>query len=383
MTTPVGENPDSRFGPPNDFKEKNRVIETHGYSSPYGKKRLTSKKYGRIRPFLKFLYGYYREIAHYPDSEKGWKPFAVKAGDELLQNEDVDAMISSSSPVTCHLIARELKEKHGIPWIADFRDLWTQNHNYPYSRLRRLFEKKLELKTLSTADTLVTASSPITEKMKKLHKGKSIHTITNGFDPDKMSNGKANLTSKFTITYTGQIYPKQDPSKLLVALKDLISERAIDTNDVNVRFYGPENDLLARKLEEYGLSAIVSQCGIVPREISFEKQRESRLLLLLKWEDPQERGIYTGKIFEYLAAKRPILATGGTDDVVKELLKETNAGIDAQTVEDIKNALRRLYAEYKLSGKITYQGTSEKVNRYSYREITEKFSEVLNVIIHA
>ena len=332
---------------------------------------------------MKFLYGYYREIAHYPDSEKGWKPFAVKAGDELLQNEDVDAMISSSSPVTCHLIARELKEKHRIPWIADFRDLWTQNHNYSYSRLRKLFEKKFELKTLSTADTLVTASSPITEKMKKLHKGKSIHTITNGFDPDKMSNGKANLTSKFTITYTGQIYPKQDPSKLLVALKDLISERAIDTNDVDVRFYGPENGLLTRKIEEYGLSAIVSQCGIVPREISFEKQRESRLLLLLKWEDPQERGIYTGKIFEYLAAKRPILATGGTDDVVKELLKETNAGIDAQTVEDIKNALRRLYVEYKLSGKITCQGNSEKVNRYSYREIAEKFSEVINMIIHA
>jgi len=383
LTTPLGENPDSRFGPPNDFKEKNRVIETYGYSSPYGKKRLTSKKYSRIRPFLKFLYGYYREIAHYPDSEKGWKPFAVKAGDKLLQNEDVDAMISSSSPVTCHLIARELKEKHRIPWIADFRDLWTQNHNYSYSRLRKLFEKKFELKTLSTADTLVTASSPITEKMKKLHKGKSIHTITNGFDPDKMSNGKANLTSKFTITYTGQIYPKQDPSKLLVALKDLISERAIDTNDVDVRFYGPENGLLTRKIEEYGLSAIISQCGIVPREISFEKQRESRLLLLLKWEDPQERGIYTGKIFEYLAAKRPILATGGTDDVVKELLKETNAGIDAQTVEDIKNALRRLYVEYKLSGKIAYQGNSEKVNRYSYREIAEKFSEVINMIIHA
>ena len=381
LTTPIGENPDSRFGPPNDFRANNRVIETYGYSSPYGKKRLASKKYSRVRPFLKFLYRYYREIAHYPDAEKGWKPFAVKAGDELLQNEDIDAMISSSSPVTTHIIAKELKKKHKIPWVADFQDLWTQNHNYPYTILRKLFEKKLEVKTLSMADALVTVSSPLTEKLKMLHKGKRIYAITNGFDPEKMSDGKANLTSKFTITYTGQIYTKQDPSKLLVALKDLISKGAIDPNDVDVRFYGPENGLLARKIEEYELSAIVRQCGIVSREISFEKQRESQLLLLLKWEDPRERGIYHLKVFEYLAARRPILATGGTDDVVKELLNETSAGIDAQTVEDVKSALRKLYAEYKLRGKISYQGNAEKVNKYSYREMARKFAEVINAIL--
>ena len=381
LTTPLGENPDSRFGPPNDFRENNRVIETYGYSLPYGKKRLTSKKYSRIRPFLKFLYKYYREIAQYPDSEKGWRSFAVKAGDELLQNEDIDVMISSSSPVTANIIASELKKKHNLPWVADFRDLWTQNHNYQYSILRKMFEKKLEVKTLSMADALVTVSPLWTEKMKILHKGKRIHTITNGFDPEKMSDGKANLTSKFTITHTGQIYTKQDPSKLLAALKDLISERAIDPKNVDVRFYGPKNELLANKIEEYGLPAIVRQCGIVPREISFKKQRESQLLLLLKWEDPQERGVIPGKVFEYLAARRPILATGGTDDVVKELLNETSAGVDAQTVEDIKSALKKLYAEYKLKDKIFSQENAEKINKYNYREMTKNFVEVINKII--
>ena len=144
-----------------------------------------------------------------------------------------------------------------------------------------------------------TGYSPMTEKLKMLHKGKRIYAITHGFDPEKMSDGKANLTSKFTITYTGQIYTKHNPSKLLVALKDLISERVIDPKDVDVRFYGPENNLLAKKIEEYGLSAVVRQCGVVPREISFEKQRESQLLLLLKWEDPRERGLYSGKVFDF------------------------------------------------------------------------------------
>ncbi len=379
MTIPLGENPESRFGPPNDFRENNRVIETYGYSSSYGKKRLTSKKYSRVRPFLKFLYQYYREIAHYPDSEKGWKPFAVKAGDELLQNENIDAIISSSSPVTCHIVAKELKKIHKIPWVADLRDLWTQNHNYSYSPLRKLFENRLELKILSTADALATVSQLWAKELGTLHKRKA-YTITNGFDPDKLSNGKAKLTSKFTITYTGQIYGKQAPSKLLFALKDLISHGDIDPKDVEIRFYGPEDESLAKKTEKYQLSTIVGQYGKVSREISFEKQRESQLLLLLKWEDPKERGWYSGKIFEYLAAKRPILATGGTDDVITELLNKTNAGTDAQTVEDVKSALRKLYTEYKLRGKISYQGNAETVNKYSYREMARKFAEVINTI---
>lgn len=384
LTTLLGDRPSERFGPPNDFKENNRVIETSSPPKDVGvrvKKGLSSKRYRYFRPLLKFLYRRYSEIVHYPDEEKGWKSLAVKAGDELLQNEDVDAMISCSSPVTTHIIAKELKERHKIPWVADFRDLWTQNHNYQYSILRKLFEKRLELKTLSTADALVTVSPLWTEKLKMLHKEKRTYTITNGFDPEKMSDGKANLTSKFTITRTGQTYTKQDPSKLLAALQDLISERAVDPKDVDVRFYGPENELLANRIEEYGLSAVVRQCGIVPREISLEKQRESQLLLLLKWEDPQERGVIPGKVFEYLAARRPVLATGGTDDVAKELLNETSAGIDAQTVEDIKSALRKLYAEYKLKGKIISQENTEKINKYSYREMAKKFVEVINKII--
>jgi len=378
LTTPLGEKPDYRFGPPDDFKEKNRVIETYGYSSSYGKKRLTSKKYSKVRPFLKFLYGYYREIAHYPDSEKGWEPFAVKASDELLQNEDIDAMISSSSPVTTHIIAKELKEKYDIPWVADFRDLWTQNHNYPYSRLRKLFEKKLEVKTLSIADALVIISSPMTEKLKMLHEGKRIYTITNGFDPEKMSDGKANLTSKFTITYTGQIYTKQDPSKLLVALKDLISQGTMNPKDVELRIFGPKNEQLEKQAEKYGLVDIVMHYGTVPREVCFQKQRESQVLWQITWEDPKEKGAYSGKIFEYLGAYRPILATGGFgSDVVEKLIEETKSGCYCPTIEDVTYALKKLFSEYKLKGAVSYHGNIEKINKYSYREMARKFAEVL------
>jgi glycosyltransferase involved in cell wall biosynthesis len=381
ITVPLGENPDSSFGPPNDFRKGNWVIETRGHASGKTVGTRVRKRLGRIKPLLRFFHRRYSEIAHYPDKEKHWMPLAMKAAEELLKNEDMDAMISSSSPVTCHLIARKIKNKYRIPWIADLRDLWTQNHNYPYSVFRRFFERRLETKTLSMADALVTISLPMANRLNLLHKGKPVYTITNGFDPEKMSTGEVDLTAKFTITYTGQIYEKQNTEKLLYALKDLISQGIIERENVEVRVFGPRSEKLEAQALKYGLTDIVKQYGIVSREISFLKQRESQLLLLLKWEDSRERGIYTGKAFEYLAAMRPILATGGTDDVVTELLHETKGGADAQTVEDVKNALRTFYNEFKLEGKISYQGKIDEINKYSYREIASKFAEILGTSI--
>ena len=330
--------------------------------------------------FVEFLFKLGGAIVVYPDLETGWKPFAVKAGSELLQKENIDAIISSSSPVTSHIIAKELKIEHKIPWVADLRDLWTQNHNYGYGALRKLIDKRLELKTLSNADALVTVSQPWAERLSVLHKRKVIYTITNGFDPDKMSNGQIDLTSKFTITYTGTIYTgKQDPSKLFAALRDLISDGTMDSNEIEVRFYDSKIAWLDKEVERYGLSSIVKQYRRVPQQIAREKQRESGVLFYLNWEDPQECGIYLLKIFEYLAAQRPILATGGSgDDVVKKLLDETKAGVYCKTIEDIKSVLRELYSEYKLEGKITYNGDTEKINKYSHREMARKFTEIFD-----
>jgi glycosyltransferase involved in cell wall biosynthesis len=335
------------------------------------------------KSFLDFILTLGGEIINYPDAYRGWKPFALKAGNELLQQEDISAIISSSAPITCHLIARELKIKYGIPWLADFRDLWTQNHNYSYSPLRRLFDRRLELKTLAEADALTTVSQPWAEKLKAWHKSKTTHVITNGFDPEIVNIPPAKLTAKFTLTYTGTIYPgKQDPAKLFTALKEMISDGFINPNETEVRFYGAEIRWLAEEVERYKLTDIIKQYGKVPVEVARQKQRESQLLLLFDWEDPKEKGVYPGKIFEYLAARRPILATGGTENnVVEQLLNETKAGIHAPSVENIKNALKELYQEYKLRGEAVYQGAEGEINKYTHQEMARKFSQVLDYLV--
>ncbi len=322
------------------------------------------------------------EIANYPDLDKGWKPFAVNAGDKLLRNEHIDAMISVS-PATRHLVAKDLKSKHKIPWIADFPDLWSQNHNYYYGSIRKWFDRRLELETVSQADALITVSQPWAEKLRALHKGKLVYSITHGFDTEEVNDPLAKVTAKFTITYTGSIYTgKQHPQRLFAALRDLIFDGTMNPKEIEVRFYGSEVVWLGKEIKQHGLSNIAKQYGKVPREIAWQKQRESQLLLLLDWDDSQEKGVYTGKIFEYFGARRPIIATGGsTGDVVGELLSETKAGRHAPTVEDIKSTLKELYQEYKLNGEVAYRGQESAVNKYSHREMARKFAGILNSLI--
>ncbi|MBA7611306.1 hypothetical protein ES703_18526 [subsurface metagenome] len=318
-------------------------------------------------------------IINYPDSHRGWKPFALKAGNEIMQQENIDAIISCHPVATSHIIASTLKAKYGIPWVADFADLWSQNPHYGYGPVRKLLDTRLELKTLSKADALVTVSEPWAKSLRTLHRGKTVYAITHGFDLTEVNNPPANLMAKFTITYTGTIYTgKHDPSKLFAALQHLILNGTMDPDDIKVRFYGHKNAWLDKEIEHYGLSSIVAQYGLVSRDVAVEKQRESQLLLRLKLEKPQERGAYSGKIFEYLAARRPILATGGSVDVVSELLDETKAGICALTVEDIENALKELYREFKLKGEIAYKGEESELNKYTHQEMSRRFSEILD-----
>ncbi|MFC1907293.1 glycosyltransferase [Chloroflexota bacterium] len=319
------------------------------------------------------------EVSAYPDPQKGWRHSAVRTGEDILRQESIDVMISSSPPATSHIIAKELKEKYKVPWVAEFRDLWTQNYYYRYSPLRKMIERMLELNTLRWADVLVTASTPLAIELGELHGQKPVYSITNGFDPAEVNSTGEGVTNKFTITYTGNLYPsKQSPEPLFMALRDLISQESINASDIEVRFYGSKVGWVDKQAERCGLTSIVKQFGIVPREIVLSKQRESQLLLLLKWNDPKQRGAYSTKTFEYLAAKRPILAVGGFHDVVNELLDETKAGICASTIEDIKRVVKELYREYKLKGIITYKGEKSEVYKYSYREIARKFVLVLD-----
>ena len=118
---------------------------------------------------------------------------------------------------------------------------------------------------------------------------------------------------------------------------------------------------------------------IIPRKEIPEKQRQSQLLLLLDWNDPGYGGC-PGKLYEYLAARRPIISTGGCNGAVKNILEETNAGFYCQTETEIKTVLLQSYREFKEeAGSVSYQGKEEAIMRYSHRVMAKKFAEILNI----
>ncbi len=325
------------------------------------------------------------EIFAYPDPQRKWHTYALEAGASYLErhHERVDVIISSSDPFTAHLVARQLKQKFGLPWLADLRDLWTQNHYYPFGRIRRALERRLERTTLGDADIVVTVSEPLTDKLRQLHGDAPIHAIPNGFDPEEWSCEAHPLTEKFTITHTGQLYEgKRDPAALLETIRYLIDSHAMTPESVEMRFFGPYSPWLERLARKYNLSSVVNQYGVVPRQEAVERQRESHLLLLLTWDDPDERGVYTGKVFEYLAARRPIIALGQHGSVVDNLLAETRAGklVSPRNGQDLRAMISKAYSNYMAGRRIPYEGGEQAIMRYSHREMARQFAELLNAV---
>lgn len=353
-----------------NLNEDKPIIEKHDIIKKHKESRI-----------LNIILSIYHEIFSYPDAYISWYPIAVKEGKRLISEEHFDAIISSSSPVTSHIIAHRLKIESGIPWIADMRDLWTQNHTYKYSRLRKLREERLEVNTLKLADAITTVSDPWSAKLRDIHKSKTISTITNGYDPDLMNNGE-HLTEAFTITYTGTIYHKyQDPEPLFKALHELTTEGIIEPEEINVDFYGRNLNLISKIGEKYHLENMVHINGLISRDEVVRKQRASQILLLLSWNNCDEKGVIPAKLFEYFAAKRPVLSIGiyGGGEV-QRILTETSAGIDLTEIPEIKKEIMKSYREFKDKGEVQYRGNQSEVEKYSQIEMTRKFAAILDGI---
>ena len=324
-----------------------------------------------------FLLGQLKEVLAYPDPMKGWVGFACEEIDKLAGHQ-FDAIISSAPPISSHLIGRHAKRVLRRPWVADFRDLWTQNVDSRPS-LVRPFERRLEKRLVANADALVTVSDDWAAKLKSRYRDVPVHAITNGFDPDDFPSREIRLTELFTITYAGLLYQgKRDPTPLLQAVQELIAEGAISPARFRMRFYGPVEPWFVAAIAKYGVQQVTEVPGIIPRREAIERQRESHLLLQLGWYDRREKGQHTGKLFEYLGSRRPILALGGAPGAMSDVLDHTGAGVHLQTKDELKQYLLQSYREFEQSGSVRYRGKEEAIAQYSHLEMARRFAALLD-----
>lgn len=342
---------------------------------PMAQERDSSLLHTKILSLMRYL-------ITFPDATKGWVPFAVQALHELKASTPIDVILSTSPPISGHLIGRRAKRIFGCPWIADFRDLWSQNLARG-SDFLRLLERPVESRTLCDADALVSVSEPWAGKLQQRYPRKPVFCITNGFDEDDFPRGSHPLTKIFTITYTGRLYQgKRDPTPLFAALQELIREGVVARDTVRVRFYGPIEPWLAPLVHRYGLDDVVEIAGTVDRAEALRRQLESQVLMMLCWSDPRETGQHTGKVFEYLGSARPILAIGGGRGVVGELLEQTRAGKHPVSHEELKATLSAWYAEHLASGGVRYRGEQHAIAPYTHRQMAGRFAAVLERATH-
>ena len=312
-----------------------------------------------------------------PDARKFWIKPSIKYLNEYLRENPVDAIISSGPPHSCHLIALPLKNEFNIPWIADFRDPWTNIDFYQELSLTTWADKKhhrLEEIVLKTADVVVPIGKTMGEELKDLG-AKNVVVIPNGYDVKRETSKQ--MDAKFTLTHIGTLGKARNPMLLWKVLSEICSENLEFANDCHVQLMGSIDAAIKNSVQEFGLNSQVSYGGSVSNHIALDLQSKSQVLLLLINQSPNAKGILTGKFFEYLSVQRPILAIGPKDGDAAEMLNETQAGLlaDYDQAALLKQHILAYYQLYK-SGELNI--TTTGIEKYSRKNLTKILANLLN-----
>jgi glycosyltransferase involved in cell wall biosynthesis len=304
---------------------------------------------------------------------------AQKALCELAGVVQLSALWATCPPHSVLTVADWAHHALGVPWIADFRDILEQEYLVPSDGIRnRLL--RLEQDIVRSSGAVVTVSRPLARKL-EARLQTVVHVISNGFDPDEYEGGDISFPSRFTITYTGRIIPgHQDPTIMFEALVDLINRNVIEPPHVAIRFLGSDPQFISALLQKYPvLQDVVLVESWSPRRRTLRLQQQTHLLLHLAHS--QETGVLTGKIFEYLAANRPILCIPGDNDGVDILLSQTGAGVVCRNVEETKTFLLSCYQEWLTTGVVSYRGNRAEIAKYSRREQARQLACLLDDLV--
>jgi glycosyltransferase involved in cell wall biosynthesis len=276
-----------------------------------------------------------------------------------------------------HLVGAAVKRTTGIPWVADLRDsVVAHPHRHAERMLVRVKERgeHAVAKLIShSADAIVCVSDAIAEEMRERKPNGEVVTIANGSDFDDFAGLEHKSSDRFRITHTGSFFGKRDPRPFLTALHD--SEL-----DIQARFLGDFRSTDREWAEQLDLGDRLELISYAPRRRSLELQRDSEALLLLIPEaGGRGKGVLSGKVFEYLAAERPILALVPPDGAAAALIREAGAGVVVapEDVEGIKAALADLHARWR-DGALDAPPLSEEWRRrVSRRTRVEELAQLL------
>lgn len=310
----------------------------------------TSPRLATNRKSIQRMAAFYRGFINFlmiPDDMIVWKWLAQPAVDQAIRQYRPHVIMSSAPPYTAHLLALHAAKKFHLPWIADFRDEWTINpfRSFPTPGHKQI-NKFLEQQVLMAADAITCVSEPMTVAMARLAPRRpagAFQTIFNGFDQEDFDHLVTTKTNQFTITYTGNFYGHRSPNSFLRAALTFVKQRQLQPSQFRLLFVGGNAFPIDSDIDLEIISRFMDFRATVPHRQSIELMRTSSILLLVI-STASGVGSLTGKIFEYLASQRPILAlipNGRASDIIRE--SGSGLVVNPDDIQGIVQGLGRLY----------------------------------------
>ncbi|MBT7424669.1 MAG: glycosyltransferase [Flavobacterium sp.] len=360
---------------------KQAIFEPNSMLSFFGRNNKKESA-GFLNPnptFLGKIVQYIRANYFIPDARKFWIQPSVNFLSNYLENNHIDAIITTGPPHSMHLIGLELKKKLGIKWISDFRDPWTEIDYFQQLPLTKKAIKKhqdLEQVVLRKSDMVIVVGETMKDKFLKYTK--RIEVLTNGFDTIETSLTQE-LDEKFSITHVGLMNSDRNPTILWEVLNEISNTNLNFKNDLRIKLIGKLDDAVIQDLKVFDHNTIETIPYLDHKDIS-KYQASSQILLLSINEVPSAKGIITGKIFEYLQAKRPILAIGPEDGDAAMILKNTNAGtiVGFKNKTALKATILKLYKDFKEEKLVV---KSINIEQYHRKNITSQLAEVIKKVV--
>lgn len=297
---------------------------------------------------------------------------------ETLDDWRPDVVVVSGPPFSTYIAGRRLAKRWDVPWVADYRDLWTNSNYYLCGPIRRRLDRVVERWILRTVSLTLTVSEPLAEDLRRDF-GVRCEVVMNGYEPDEFASLRGDLSTglPLRIVYTGEIYEgKRDPA----ALFDAARQMGLGPDQLRVEFRGITVGPLEDQARAVGLGKVVTVGPAVSRRECVQLQHSSDVLLLLMWNDEGEAGTYSGKLFEYLGAGRPILMTGYADGVAARLVRDRGAGVVANTADEVSAALSRWVEEKRSTGSVAGLGP-QAISGLTRRDQTEVLSGHLHDLL--